>query len=117
MDLDMEFIRAARKPIGERTKREQDLLGKGASGKRMVYPPCDVDLCFGEVLRARRMGLGLSLPQVAEYTGLNSEYLRQIEKGERVPRTRVLMMFALALDLDMSGFYRLVADRLESNGD
>lgn len=57
---------------------------------------------FGQVIRARRKQLGLTLDQVARRAGTHKGYVSGIENSKvRPPAPRVVAKIAKALDLDV----------------
>ncbi len=53
---------------------------------------------FGEVLRERRLELGLTQEALASRSGLDRTYVGGVERGERNPTLRVMCGLAEALD-------------------
>lgn len=59
-----------------------------------------VTASVGELVRGRRLSLGLTQQQLCEMTGLSQNYLSQVETGAiRVPGIPILRRLAAALDL------------------
>jgi transcriptional regulator with XRE-family HTH domain len=56
---------------------------------------------LGALIRAQRMGAGLSLRELAERTKVSNAYLSQIERGLHEPSISVLTAIAAALDVSL----------------
>jgi transcriptional regulator with XRE-family HTH domain len=68
---------------------------------------CRVAAAFGQVLRARRKGAGLSQETFAELAGMDRATPSTYERGLRQPTLSHLFLIALALQIDAE---QLVAD-------
>lgn len=62
---------------------------------------------FGEVVRKRRMELGVSQESLAHVAGLHRTYISMLERGIRNPSLTVLLQLAEALNTEAS---ELIAD-------
>ena len=71
----------------------------------------DITLRFGQALRQRRMGLGLSQEVFAEKADLHRTYIADIERGKRNVSLRNIEKIAGALNLSMSELMALVAEK------
>lgn len=65
-----------------------------ATTEASAAPPRLDRMSFGQWLRGRRAGLGVSQRQLAQRTGLNNAYLAQIESGVRPPSVKALLALA-----------------------
>jgi XRE family transcriptional regulator, regulator of sulfur utilization len=61
----------------------------------------------GPRIRALREGMGLSLRDLAERSGVSAPMLSQVERGETSPTLTVAERIAAGLDLSLSGLLRL----------
>jgi XRE family transcriptional regulator, regulator of sulfur utilization len=68
-----------------------------------VTPPPDV----GPRVRALREGMGLSLRDLAQRTGVSAPMLSQVERGETSPTLAVAARIAAGLELSLSQLLRL----------
>jgi transcriptional regulator with XRE-family HTH domain len=59
----------------------------------------------GGVLRRARLLAGLSMRELGERAGLNSETVRSVETGERLPYPATVKAIADALQIDMADLY------------
>jgi transcriptional regulator with XRE-family HTH domain len=59
-------------------------------------------LTLGDRIRARRVGLGLTLATVAERAGLSLPYVSNLERGRGNPTLEALTALARALDVSLS---------------
>ncbi len=57
---------------------------------------------LGDRLRARRVGLGLTLAAVAERAGLSLQYVSNLERGRGNPTLEALTVLAEALEVTLS---------------
>lgn len=72
---------------------------------------------FGEYVKARREGLGISLRSLAADIGIAPAYLSDIEKGNRPAPSKHLDKFISSLKIpaeELSHFYDLVGDDRKS---
>ena len=65
----------------------------------------DDQVLFGKRLRAIRKGATLSRETLAEHTGITSNYLGEIERGEKWPSLNVLSALAKALGVSPASFF------------
>jgi len=65
----------------------------------------DDQVLFGKRLRALRKATSLSRERVAERTNITSNYLGEIERGEKWPSLQVLSALAKALDVSPARFF------------
>jgi transcriptional regulator with XRE-family HTH domain len=85
------------------------------------------DLDIGPRVRALRDGMGLSLRDLAERSGVSAPMLSQVERGETSPTLSVASRIAAGLELTLSQLLRLdegdgvtvvrSADRLQGGGE
>ena len=66
---------------------------------------------LGAAIRERRKGLGLTLAQMAQRTGVSLGYLSQIELGKNSASIETLYRISLGLGLRMSDLFQSVASR------
>src|SRR5918999_682237 len=64
----------------------------------------------GTRVRALREGMGLSLRQLAERSGVSAPMLSQVERGETSPTLSVATRIAAGLELTLSQLLRLEED-------
>ncbi len=55
---------------------------------------------LGDVIRSHREGLNLSQEDLALECGLHRTYISQLERGQKSPTLRVLIMIAKALKVE-----------------
>ncbi|MBK9476304.1 MAG: helix-turn-helix transcriptional regulator [Tetrasphaera sp.] len=67
---------------------------------------------IGEVLRERRLDLGLSLREVAGASAVSFGYLSELERGTKEASSEILGALTAALDLTLSGLLETVAERV-----
>lgn len=76
--------------------------------------PVDIEHEFlkalGEVVRKRRLALGLSQEELAGRAGVHRTYLSDIERGARNITVTVLARIADALEVKVSRLFRLTED-------
>ena len=65
----------------------------------------DDQVLFGQKLRALRKAADLSREKLAEQTGITSNYLGEIERGEKWPSLQVLSSLAKAMDMSPARFF------------
>jgi transcriptional regulator with XRE-family HTH domain len=65
---------------------------------------------LGERIRALRDGMGLSLRDLAERSGVSAPMLSQVERGETSPTLAIAERIAAGLDLSLSQLLRLDED-------
>jgi transcriptional regulator with XRE-family HTH domain len=65
----------------------------------------DEQVLFGKRLRALRKATSLSREKIAERTNITSNYLGEIERGEKWPSLQVLSALAKALDVSPARFF------------
>ena len=63
----------------------------------VAQPKCRDLSQLGSQIRARRRGLGLTLVEIAERSGLSQPFLSQVERGSALPSMRSLNSIAVAL--------------------
>ena len=61
--------------------------------------------CFGNIVRARRKGLGISQEELAERAGLHRTYVADIERGARNPSLESISKLARALELSIAALF------------
>jgi len=57
---------------------------------------------LGQMLKARRLMMPLTLKELTAGSGVSSSHLVRIEKGQRFPSARILRRLAKPLDIDES---------------
>jgi transcriptional regulator with XRE-family HTH domain len=65
----------------------------------------DDQVLFGKRLRALRKAANLSREKLAEQTDITSNYLGEIERGEKWPSLQILSALAKALDVSPARFF------------
>ncbi len=65
----------------------------------------DDHVLFGKRLRAIRKASNLSREKLAEQTAITSNYLGEIERGEKWPSLQVLSALARAMDVSPARFF------------
>jgi transcriptional regulator with XRE-family HTH domain len=75
-------------------------------GKRRARP--DVRERFGDAVRARREGLGLTQEELAERAGIHRTYLSDVERGARNVSLVNIERLAEALALTMAELFAAV---------
>ncbi len=60
------------------------------------------EILLGAAIRSRREKLGLSQEELALECGLHRTYISQIERGQKSPTLRVLILVAKALKIETS---------------
>jgi transcriptional regulator with XRE-family HTH domain len=68
---------------------------------------------FGSRIRSIREGLDLSREAVSEKAQINSNYLGEIERGEKWPSIDVIQRLASALDVRPSRFFEYEAEEVD----
>jgi transcriptional regulator with XRE-family HTH domain len=68
--------------------------------------PPNLQARFGEIIRRRRDGAGLSQEAVGHAAGLSRNYVGMLERGERVPTIVTLQQLAKALATTMTDLIR-----------
>jgi len=56
---------------------------------------------FIEILKQKRLSLGLTHKQVSKAVGLSPDYYQQLELGVITPRFKILLLLAKLLDIDL----------------
>jgi XRE family transcriptional regulator, regulator of sulfur utilization len=75
---------------------------------------------LGDRVRSLREGMGLSLRELADRSGVSAPMLSQVERGETSPTVALAARIAAGLDLTLSGLLRLDESRhvvVVRNGD
>lgn len=67
----------------------------------------------GEVLRARRLALGLTLRDVSARARVSLGYISEVERGQKEPSSELLAALAAALDVPLSKVLLDVSSLLE----
>jgi len=62
----------------------------------------DVEQKFAEMMRARRLKMGLSQEKLAELVGISAAYCRKIEKGKHSPTWHIWLKICMLLNLDVA---------------
>ncbi|WP_132995926.1 helix-turn-helix domain-containing protein [Sporanaerobacter acetigenes] len=62
-------------------------------------------ISFGEALRNIRGELALTLDDVSELSGINSETIRRIELGKVIPKFETLELLSLAYKQDLNAMF------------
>ncbi|XID91496.1 helix-turn-helix domain-containing protein [Paenibacillaceae bacterium WGS1546] len=68
----------------------------------------DITKKVGERIRLLRVTKGLSREQLSELSDVNSNYIGQIERGEKNPTLETLQKLVNGLDLTLEGLFRYV---------
>lgn len=69
---------------------------------------------FGAVIRARRLELGLTQEQVAEFAGIHPTYVGMVERAERNCSLDIAQAISMALELPLSELIRLAEASIKS---
>lgn len=69
---------------------------------------------IGKVIRTIRRKRGLSQEVVSGLAGIARTHLTMIENGTKIPNLETIWKIALALNMPISEFFRLVENELES---
>lgn len=67
----------------------------------------------GEVLRARRLALGLTLRDVSARARVSLGYISEVERGQKEPSSELLAALAAALEVPLSKVLLDVSSLLE----
>jgi transcriptional regulator with XRE-family HTH domain len=67
---------------------------------------------LGTVIRERRKGLGLTLAQMAQRTGVSLGYLSQIELGKNSASIETLYRISLGLGIKMSDLFQSIQSQV-----
>ncbi len=67
---------------------------------------------LGEVLRAERMGQGMTLRQLSSLARVSLGYISEIERGQKEASSEMLAALCEALDVPLSGVLREVSDQI-----
>jgi transcriptional regulator with XRE-family HTH domain len=62
---------------------------------------------LGKILKQQRIGVPLTLQELASETGVSSSHLGRIERGERFPSARILRKIAKPLGFDEDELFTL----------
>ena len=73
----------------------------------VATPPVEPQVQVGSRVRALREGMGLSLRDLAERSGVSAQMLSQVERGETSPTLAVAARIASGLELTLSQLLRL----------
>jgi XRE family transcriptional regulator, regulator of sulfur utilization len=68
---------------------------------------------FGRKLRAVRESIHLSRELAAEKSGITTNYLGEVERGEKWPSLEVICAIAKALDVSPSAFFDFEAEETD----
>jgi DNA-binding XRE family transcriptional regulator len=68
--------------------------------------PADLQIVFGENLKAARMRLDISQRQLSELTGLTQQYLSLVETGQKNLTLRTMMTLARVVGANVSEMLR-----------
>ena len=74
---------------------------RSSAGFRQGYDEARRAFLIGQVVRERRLALGLSQTEVAARAGMTQPALSRLEAGGSVPTIPVLERIALALDAEL----------------
>ncbi|MCF7786818.1 MAG: helix-turn-helix transcriptional regulator [Prosthecobacter sp.] len=69
---------------------------------------------FGAVIRARRIELGLTQEQVAEFAGIHPTYVGMVERAERNCSVDIAQAISAALELPLSKLIALAEVALKA---
>jgi DNA-binding XRE family transcriptional regulator len=89
---------------GDRAKSPSKLKGK-ADGA-----PVELQVIFGENLKAARLKCGFKQSDMAERTGLPQQYLSQIELGQQNITLKTMELLAKVVERDASSMIRRIID-------
>ena len=68
----------------------------------MIQYAANIDtLKFGNIVHKKRMFLGLTEEQLAEFSDLSDREIRNIESGRSVPKLDTVLKIAHALNMDV----------------
>lgn len=68
----------------------------------------NIEIRFGQTIRALRQQKGLTQEKLGELAGLNQSYVGDIERGERNPSLRTINNLCRALGLSVSETFNLM---------
>ena len=71
---------------------------------------------FGGILRALRLGQGMSQEELAHVSGYHRNYIGILERGEKSPSLRTLFNLAGALTISPSDILKRVERSLKKHG-
>ena len=71
---------------------------------------------FGGILRALRLGRGMSQEELAHVSGYHRNYIGILERGEKSPSLRTLFNLAGALTISPSDILKRVERSLKKHG-
>lgn len=72
------------------------------------------DIDIGERIKTVRKGLHLTQDQLAEKSGLSSNYIGQLERGERSPSLKTLSRIARSLGVDADYLVKVPQSDIET---
>lgn len=72
------------------------------------------DIDIGERIKTVRRSLHLTQDQLAEKSGLSSNYIGQLERGERSPSLKTLTRIAQSLGVDVDYLVKVPQSDIES---
>jgi transcriptional regulator with XRE-family HTH domain len=95
------------------SKKQRDLRQRPETLATLLMPVYEVKLeeSLGNRLRELRRQQGLSLRALAEKSGLSANTLSLIENGKTSPSVATLQQIALALNIPITAFFELQANR------
>ena len=68
----------------------------------MIRYAANIDiLTYGKLIRKKRLDLGLTEEQLAEFSDLSDREIRNIEKGRSVPKLETVLKIAHVLQMDV----------------
>jgi transcriptional regulator with XRE-family HTH domain len=70
---------------------------------------------FGSRIRALREAKNLSREVVAEKADINSNYLGELERGEKWPKIEMMERVAAALEVSPAAFFEYEAEEVDNN--
>lgn len=70
--------------------------------------------CLGQLLRLRRMELGLSQEKLEELSGLSPKMIGKIERGERIPKLPTLFKITSAMNISLNRLQEDVEKSIKS---
>jgi XRE family transcriptional regulator, regulator of sulfur utilization len=70
---------------------------------------------FGRKVRAIRDALNVSREIIAEKSGITSNYLGEVERGEKWPSIEIIGAIAAALNVPLADFFAFEAEEVDSH--
>lgn len=70
-------------------------------------------IAFGQAVRKHREAADLSVAQLAEQVGVTARYIYQIEAGERMPSTGVVIRIASVLGVKLTEILERTQEKVD----